>query len=209
MAKNWTISEAAEAILSGNKEDIIDIGKRFPLVLNAISLMGKNEGGMAIIGAIPPFITARKVEAILKDGVSVLEDEIEDPKELEVEEPKKETKKKASRKVQKEDVDVDTDDYEDMSEIELFKLCKSKGIKALPKKNKDYYIDLLTNSDDEDEGFDEDDEEPEEKPVKKAKKVEKPVAKKVEKPVAKKSKKETLINKPVVEDDDDDDDWDI
>ena len=202
MAKNWTIGEAAEAILSGNKEDIIDIGRRFPLVLNAVSLMGKNEGGMAIIGAIPQHITARKVESILKDGVTVSEDEIEDPKELEVEEPKKETKKRATKKTVKEEVDTDSDadDYEDMSEVELFKLCKSKGIKAAPKKDKDYYIDLLTNSDDDE------DEEPEEKPVKKTKKA--------EKPVAKKTKKEAPINKPVVEDDDDEDededeDWDI
>ena len=47
-------------------------------------------------------------------------------------------------------------DYEEMSAKELYKLCKERNIKAKPKQDEDYYIELLEEYDEE-EG-DEDDE---------------------------------------------------
>jgi hypothetical protein len=39
--------------------------------------------------------------------------------------------------------DDEDDGYEDMKPIDLYKICKEKGISAEPKKSKDYYINLL------------------------------------------------------------------
>lgn len=47
-------------------------------------------------------------------------------------------------------------DYESMKPVELYKLCKERGISCKPKKSKEYYIDLLTEADEEAED-DEDD----------------------------------------------------
>ena len=192
MAKNWSMKDAIAAVQSGNKEDIMDIGRRFPLTLCALSAVGDNVGAKTIIEAIPEYITVRKIEAILKDGVnesSDEDDEITEPKEMKVEktvveEPEDKPKRGRKKKV--------TDPREEMSEVELFKLCKSNGIKAKPKQDKKYYIDLLDQAEAEAEN-DEEDEIVEEKPVKKDKK-----------------KKEVPMNPPEDEDeDDDDDDWDI
>ena len=90
--------------------------------------------------------------------------------------------------------------YEDMSAVELFKLCKKRGLKVEPKKSAKAYIALLKKADEEADAAEEDeddwgDEEEEEKPAKKSAKA---AAKKEEKKAAK---------KPV--DEDEDDDWDI
>lgn len=47
-------------------------------------------------------------------------------------------------------------DYESMKPVELYKLCKERDISCKPKKSKEYYIDLLTEADEED-SEDEDD----------------------------------------------------
>ena len=51
--------------------------------------------------------------------------------------------------------DSDEEDYSKMSAVELFKLCKKKGIKAEPKQKAEVYIKLL-NSQDEESSDDED-----------------------------------------------------
>jgi hypothetical protein len=59
------------------------------------------------------------------------------------------------------DVDEDFEDeneYEEMSVKELYKLCLEKGIKAKPKKNKEYYIELLEEYDESEEEEDDEDE---------------------------------------------------
>lgn len=82
-------------------------------------------------------------------------------------EPSKKMKKK-SKTTKDEDeekelpwgeTDVDVD-YDKMSAKELYKLCEDKGIEAEPKKSKDYYIELLNDSDDskDDEEWDDEDE---------------------------------------------------
>lgn len=199
MATNWNMRDGVKAILSGDKEAMVDIGRRFPLTAIAIAQMGNNEGALAIINALPDHITVRKIESVLKDGVQELSDDAEEimpkpeesktsgrgRKKTEKEEPVKAKEKKATAKKNNED----DDDLDSMSEVELFKLCKKKGIKAAPKQDKAYYIDLLTPADSDDEEDEEWDDEEEEKPTKKDKKT------------VKKSKKD--------EDDDEDDDWNI
>ena len=97
-----------------------------------------------------------------------------------------------------EDEDEDDgDEYEDMTPVELFKLCQKRGIEAKSKRPSKEYIKLLRDADksDDSDSEDWDDEEEEEKPAKNAKapaKDAKPAAK------SKKAKAE-----------DDDYDWDV
>lgn len=101
--------------------------------------------------------------------------------------------------------------YEGMKAMELFKLCKERGIKAETKKPAKYYIALLDKADAaeaEDEGEDdwEEDDEEETKPAKKA-----PAAKGKGKPAMNKPATKTSTKKaPAKEEaEDDGDDWDI
>lgn len=63
---------------------------------------------------------------------------------------------KAKPKPKKKSQPVESD-YEDMSALELFKECKSRGIDVKPKRPEDYYIDKLEESDAK-ENEDDDDE---------------------------------------------------
>lgn len=95
--------------------------------------------------------------------------------------------------------------YEGKSAVELFKECKKRGLKAVPKKPAKFYVDLLikddaakaknteAEADDEDWGDDEEVEAP----------------KKTAKKAADKTGKAKAAKKTKTESDDDDDDWDI
>ena len=125
----------------------------------------------------------------------------EDDEQEEAKSAKKPTKK-ATKKAEEVDEDVEDDEaenpYEGKPATELFKECKKRGIKAVPKKPAKYYVDLLTKADaeadeaDEADGDDWEDEEEQEKPAPK-------------KSSTKKSAKKTEPE----DEDDDDDDWDI
>ena len=87
MAKNWKVGEAVKAIKAGNKEDILDIGRRFPLFANLAAQT--NEAGVALLDCVPEYVSARKIESVLKGDVQETDDEnVEDVEEKE--EPKAE-----------------------------------------------------------------------------------------------------------------------
>ena len=201
MAKNWSMKEAVAEILAGNKEAIQDIGKRFPLTANAIATMGNNAGAVAIINALPDHISARKIESVLKDGVADIEDdEIETPEDKPV---VKKEEKPAKKTAAKKEAKNDEPELEMMTEVELFKLCKARKIKAAPKQDKQYYLDLLNpKTEDADDDWDDDAAE-EKKPAKKAPAKKEAPKKETKKPVKKAVKEEESS------DDDDDEDWDI
>ena len=69
MATNWNVKQAYVAINEGNKEAIIDIGKRFPLSLNILSKIDEKNPAVSLINALPEHITVRKIEQILKGDV--------------------------------------------------------------------------------------------------------------------------------------------
>ena len=109
-----------------------------------------------------------------------------------------------------DDAEEENEGYEGKSAVELYKLCKSRKIKAEPKKPAKYYIDLLKKADAaaeeaEDEGDDEeewDDDEEEAPAPKKSGKGDKKAASKTEKPVkGGKGKKVAPA--------DDDDEWEV
>lgn len=194
MAKNWKFGEAVRAIQAGNKEDIIDLGRRFPLFSNLAAQV--NEAGMALIDCVPDYCTARKIESVLKGDVQeAAEGEDEAPaKKAPAKAEKKAPAKKAAKKAEEEEDDEDS--LESKSAKELFDMCKEAGLKVKPKQDKSVYIEALkaANEDAEDEEEEDWGDEEEEEAPKKA------PAKGKAKPAAKKAPKK---------DEDDDDDWEV
>lgn len=198
MARNWKVGEAVRAIQAGNKEDILDIGRRFPLFANLAAKV--NEAGAELLDCVPDYCTARKIESVLKGDVQETEDdeaaaEDEAPAKAEKKAPEKAAKKaekKPAKKAAEDDEDEDDDDaLEGKSAKELFKMCKDKGIKVKPGLDKAAYIKAL-NAAEETESEDEEDWEEEEAPKKPAK---------AEKKAAPKAKPK--------KNDEEDDDWDV
>lgn len=181
MAINWSAYEAAKELYGTNKENIQDIGSRFPLF--ARSVMAVNSDYLLDILKALPKVTARVVESGLKE---MEVDDIEtDTEEAQDEAPQKKTEKKATKK-NKPEVDEDEKTYESMTSKELYQLCCERGISSKCKnRKKETLIDLLERYDNGE--FDE-------KPEKKEKKAEKKVDKKPK-------------SKQVDDWDEDEDDW--
>lgn len=153
MAKNWTSYEAAKEIIDGkNKENICEIGSRYPMLTREVAVAGDKI--LVILKALPK-VTARVLETGLKDGVEVETEAEEETKEVETE------------------VEDDELDYTDMTGANLYKLCCARGISSKCKsRKKDALIELLEKYD---RG-----ELDEEEPKKETKKASKGKAKKVE-----------------------------
>ena len=192
MAKNWKVGEAVRAIQPGNKEDIMDIGRRFPLFANRAAQV--NEAGVAMLDCVPEYCTARKIESVLKgdvqesgDGEDEAAEDEAPAKKPEKEEKKAPVKKAAAKK------EESGDDLESKSAKELFDMCKEAGLKVKPKQDKSVYIEALKAANkDEDDNDDWGDEEEEEAPAKKT-----PAKKAPAKKAAAKKEEE------------DDDDWEV
>lgn len=161
MAKNWTAYEAAKEIVEGkNKENICEIGSRYPMLTREVAVAGDKI--LVILKALPK-VTARVLETGLKDGV-----EMNEPDEVE------EETKEVETEAEEEDFD-----YTDMTAANLYKMCCARGISSKCKsRKKDALIELL-------EKFDrgELDEEGLKKETKKAKATSKKQVKKEEEPV--------------------------
>ena len=192
MAKNWKVGEAVRAIQAGNKEDIMDIGRRFPLFANLAAQV--NEAGVAMLDCVPEYCTARKIESVLKGDVQESGDgedeaaEDEAPAKKPTKEEKKAPAKKAAAKKEESG-----DDLESKSAKELFDMCKEAGLKVKPKQDKSVYIEALkAANEDADDDDDWGDEEEEEAPAKKA-------------PAKKAPAKKAAAKK----EEDDDDDWEV
>ena len=133
MAKNWKVAEAIKAVQTGNKEDIIDIGRRFPLFLAAS--VNVNEAALTILEALPDYCTARKIESTLKGEVQDDED-AGDTADASDEDQKPEKTDKKSEKTEK-------DLYEGKTAKELYDMCKKKGIEVETKQKPEVYIKAL------------------------------------------------------------------
>lgn len=191
MAKNWKVGEAARAIQAGNTADILDLGRRFPLF--TVLVAQTNEAGMKLLDCIPDYVSARKIESVLKGDAQETEADTEDETTEEEEAPKKAPAKKAPEKkapAKEKAAKKEEDSLEDKSAKELFDMCKEAGLKVKPKQDKAVYIKALKAAEAaEDEAEDDWDEEEAEAPKKAAKKE-------APKKAAKKA-----------DDEDDDDDW--
>lgn len=189
MAKNWKFGEAVRAIKTGNKEEIMDIGRRFPLFLNLATQV--NEAAVELIDCVPDYCTARKIESVLKGEIQ--EAESTEEEEVVEEAPKAADKKKAPAKK----AAVEEDDLEGRSAKELFEMCKEAGLTVKPKQDKAVYIKALKAVEEKAEEEDWDEAEEEEAPAKKA-----PAKKEA-------AKKEVAKKAPAKKAKEEDEDWDV
>lgn len=140
MAKNWTAYEAAKEIYGDNKENIAEIGSRFPLFARTIAILN-NDYVLDILKATPK-ITARVVETGLKEMYA----DVETDAETEVDEKPVKKTKKAKSAVEEDDEEAGT--YESMTSKELYALCCKRGISSKCKsRSKDALIELLNKYD--------------------------------------------------------------
>lgn len=144
MATNWSAYEAAKEIMGNNKENIAEIGSRFPLFTRTVAC-ANNDYLLDILKALPK-VTARVVETGLKEMESDADEQME-----EAEAPKKEKKTPKSKQPVQDDWDEEDEtesEYDGMTGKELYALCCERGISSLCKsRSKDYLIDLLTKLD--------------------------------------------------------------
>lgn len=129
MATNWSAYDAAKEILGENKENIIEIGSRYPLFARTIALIG-DDLVLDILSAIPK-ITARVIETGLKEAQGVdTEDEddtVEDIKPVKAKTSVKGSQKATKAKAEKAD-EFDREDFEKMKATDLYKLCCERGL---------------------------------------------------------------------------------
>ena len=160
MAKNWTIGEAFKAVMEGDKEGILDVGKRFPL--SCVMLAKVNAEAAVIFDALPENMTVRKLESALKGDIEVSDedDANEDAPVIE----KKEKKEKAEKKVGKrgrpakkvvEPDDDDDEDFDEEDDDEEEVVVKPK--KKEKKNKKPAKKPVVEDDDDDDDDFDFDD----------------------------------------------------
>lgn len=144
MAKNWSAYEAAKELYGTNKENIEEIGSRYPLFARTVA-MDNSPFLLDLLSAIPK-VTARVVETGLKTNQDdIVDAEAEDV--TEAQEEKSETKK-ASAKKTKEEPSESGEDYESMSAKDLYALCCKRGISSMCKsRKKDALIELLEKLD--------------------------------------------------------------
>lgn len=218
MARTYTFEEAVKIIFENeDKEAMVDMARRFPLatmkIVEMVTMTG--EKFVEFASMVPSYITMSKVNSTAKNSVANDTDETDaenETEEVDVKEPVKEPanveKKNRGRKAKvKEEKPVEDegeddeestekDPYEGKNAVELYKMCKERGLNVKSRLKASEYVKALKEddakaakveeADDDDDGWE--DNEPEEKPVKTAKK-EKKKAKQVE--------------------EDEDDDWDI
>lgn len=187
MATNYTFAQAIKIMHDGtNTEAIIEITRRFPqMALLANTILTKaGEDFVKLATAFPEWMTANKMNGLLKKATDGTTDEGEEDTTEEVNENNTETEEKpASRRgkakkeeVEEEEAEDESDDpYAGKSAMDLFKECKKRKIKAEPKKPAKFYAELLKKDDAakaktesaEDDDWGDNDEEAEEKPAKK------------------------------------------
>ena len=147
MAKNWSAYEAAKEIYGNNKENIAEIGSRFPLFARTVAL-ADSDYLLYILKALPAKVTARVVETGLKE-METEEPELDVPQE---EEASKKVKAKKQDAEEQEDEWSDDEEeentYESMTAKDLYALCCKRGISSLCKsRKKDELIKLLEKLD--------------------------------------------------------------
>lgn len=160
MAINWSAYEAAKELYGTNKENITDIGSRFPLFARTVMAIN-DEHLLDILKALPK-VTARVVESGLKDMDAEATDDTE-----------QETKAAAADEAEEDE--TEEKDYSEMTAVELYKLCCKRGLSGKCKnRKKDSLIKILKEADGNTDAEDADDwgegeeekEEKEEKPKK-------------------------------------------
>ena len=171
MAVNYTPKQLFDVIVDGtDSEALTDSGRRYPSPSVKLAKLDHVAGPVSeILGALPEYLSARKMEKTLRGGASVSDEaevEVEAEAEPEPTEEKPAPKKRGRKSKAKPEPDTadepekESDDgkYANMPAPKLFQECKKRGIKAAPKKPAHYYIELLEKADAESDDEADDDE---------------------------------------------------
>lgn len=153
MAKNYTPKELFNVIVDGTDiEALTDIGRRYPLLTVKLAKLAPVAGDVAeVLGALPDYLSARKLEKTLRGGAPEAEADTEDEAvEEEKPAPKKRGRKPKAAKVEEEaapEAEAEGGKYDGIPAPKLFQECKKRGIKAAPKKPAEFYVKLLEEDD--------------------------------------------------------------
>lgn len=116
MAQNWNVKQAYAAIKSGEKDSMIDIGRRFPLAMAALIKVGESDAIENLFNTFPDHLTMRKIENALREGVKV--DDSDNEVEEEATAPKAEETEDTGEIV----------DYKKMTGRQVYELLRDKGL---------------------------------------------------------------------------------
>lgn len=162
MATNYTFAQVVQAYADGtNRELMVEIGKRYPLLMAHVSKLIALAGDafVAFATSMPEHITANKLNKALLESCSDATGE-------------------ANEDIDDEDADEATDsgdeDLSTKTTKELYNLCIKKGLKVSKYgKPKSYYIDALNGGgeSDEDDTDEAEEKQAKEKPAKSGKKA--------------------------------------
>lgn len=155
MARNYSIAEAAEIITRGEDlEAIADIGKRYPLLAQKLTVVGTKAGEafVDLMSYMPEHVSANKVNSAIKRQLENAED-AEDDEDAEEDAPKgkvektKKTGKAGRPKKVEEDIEEDDDeedsDFDSMNNKQMYVLLGKMGKR---KDCKEKYGDLSHDS---------------------------------------------------------------
>ena len=115
MAQNWNLKQAYAEIKNGEKDSMIDIGRRFPLAMAALIKVGESDAIENLFNTFPDHLTMRKIENALREGVKV------DDSDNEVEE-------EATIPEAEETEDAEEIDYKKMTGRQVYELLRDKGL---------------------------------------------------------------------------------
>ena len=133
MATNYTFSQVCEIINEGkNTEALIDIGRRYPLLMCAVSKVTAVAGDsfVELMGYLPDHLTANKVYNAMKAGANndATSDDTDDDDAATIEKEAEEPKPAKKEKKDKESSDdAGEKSYESMSGKELWDILGKAG----------------------------------------------------------------------------------
>ncbi len=147
MAKNYTIKEAVEVIVAGEDlEAITDLGRRYPVLTAKVAALGAIAGEKFVefMGYMPEYLTANKVNTVIKNGIQESEGSEDDADE--------ETTEDGGS----DDAGEDGKDYESMSVKVLWDVLGKAGKRKLAKSTKKADLVAACKAMDASEGVEED-----------------------------------------------------
>lgn len=168
MAVNYSMKELLDVLRSDDMDAVGDALRRYSHISVALVKADAIAPGVVdlLVKAIPEYVNARKCNKTL---VEALGEDAADSGKSAAKASDSGKQEPASDGDGDDDFDGDdneviADDYSSMKAMDLFKLCKERGIEAEPKHRTKYYIDLLKKADSEvksasdvDDGDDDDD----------------------------------------------------
>lgn len=130
MAKNYTFAEVVRIINAGTDlEAITDIGRRFPALLHKVTKVTTKAGEdfVDLMGYMPDYLTANKVNSALKNTAGTTEADAEDA-DTDTEE--------TTEAAETAEATTEAPDYESMSAKQLWDILGKAGLRKTAKSTK-------------------------------------------------------------------------